>query len=340
VGAGSAFSSLSTLPGGKGCAGWGWTCNASASLNSITLATTGGVSSIQYQATNQIKATCGYSDGTSTDCTTTDSHGNAASDWASSSGAVTLSASGLATGAVIGSAVLTAKAGGLTSPGLTLAVTSQKNLTGVTLNSTAKTMAVGGTLQFHAFCAYANAATQDCSVTDVYGDAVTAWGSSATGVMTMSSSGLATGKAAGSANATAMVNGSVNATPLGVTVTAPIVSLTGITLSSTGGVTGLFVGSTNQLKATCSYSDGTTTNCTTMDSHGNQAGTWVSATPSHATVSGSGLVTGLSPGATSLTAKAGNFTSPALPLTVITLPSGVFTITVSGPVKFSGTVKF
>ena len=34
------------------------------------------------------------------------------------------------------------------------------------------------------------------------------------------------------------------------------------------------MGYTNQLVATCAYSDGSTTNCTTTDSHGNVAGSY------------------------------------------------------------------
>jgi hypothetical protein len=52
------------------------------------------------------------------------------------------------------------------------------------------------------------------------------------------------------------------------------------------------------------------------------------------------LVTGVAPGATTFTAVAGSFTSNALPLNVFPVLSGVYTITVSGPVKFSGTVQF
>jgi hypothetical protein len=37
---------------------------------------------------------------------------------------------------------------------------------------------------------------------------------------------------------------------------------------------------------------------------------------------------------------AGSFTSNALSLNVFPVLSGIYTITVSGPVKFSGTVKF
>jgi hypothetical protein len=36
----------------------------------------------------------------------------------------------------------------------------------------------------------------------------------------------------------------------------------------------------------------------------------------------------------------GSFTSSALALSVLPVPTGVYIITISGPVKFSGTVRF
>jgi uncharacterized protein YjdB len=124
-------------------------------------------------------------------------------------------------------------------------------------------------------------------------------------------------------------------------ISNPAVSLTGVSLATTGGVTGLFVGQTNQLVATCTYSDGSTTNCTTTDGHGNVAGSYSSSSSSYAAVGAStGLVTAVAAGRTNLTAQAGSFTSSPLSLTVIAIPSGTYTITITGPVTFSGTVHF
>jgi TPP-dependent trihydroxycyclohexane-1,2-dione (THcHDO) dehydratase len=101
------------------------------------------------------------------------------------------------------------------------------------------------------------------------------------------------------------------------------------------------VGFTNQLIATCTYSDSSTTNCTTTDAHGNVASTYASSNTGHATVGTStGLVTAVGAGSTNLTAQAGTFTSPNLPLAVLAIPSGTYTITITGPVTFSGTVSF
>jgi uncharacterized protein YjdB len=138
-----------------------------------------------------------------------------------------------------------------------------------------------------------------------------------------------------------VINGGITSTAYPVTVIAPLVALTGVSLATSNGVTGLFVGSTNHLIATCVYADGSTTNCTSTDSHGNVAGSYVSTNPSAATVNATtGLVTAVAAGITTFTATAGATSSPALPLTVLPMPSGVYSIVITGPVGFAGTVKF
>jgi hypothetical protein len=323
---------------------------ASVTLSSVSLATTGGITSLVAGQTNQLAATCHYSDGTTTSCTTTDSHGNAVSTWSSSATTIaTVSSGGLVTGVAAGSTNLSAAVAGITSsPLLALTViAAPPTLTGGYLGTpgSANTMTVGGTLQFSAYCQYSNSTTTNCSVADIYGNAVTQWLSSNTGEVTIgapgsANPGLATAVAVGSPNIQAYV-GAVRLNEWVLYISAPAVSLTGVSLATTGGVTGLFVGQTNQLIATCTYSDGSTTNCTTTDSHGNVAGTYSSSSGSHATVGAStGLVTGVATGTTNLTAKAGTFTSPALPLSVLAVPTGIYTITISGPVRFSGSVRF
>ena len=322
----------------------------SVTLSSVTLATTGGVSSIVAGSTNQLIATCHYSDGSTTTCTTTDSHGNAVSTWASSATTIaTVSSGGLVTGVAAGSTNLSAVAAGITSsPLVTLTVTAAPpTLQGGYLGTPggANTMYVGGTLQFSAYCQYSNSTTTNCSVPDIYGNGVTQWLSSnpaevTVGAVGSASPGLATAVATGSPNIQAYV-GTVHLNEWVLYISSPPVSLTGVSLATTGGVTGLFVGYTNQLVATCTYSDGSTTNCTTTDSHGNVAGNYASSVSAHATVGAStGLVTAVAAGTTNFTAQAGGFTSSPLPLSVLILPSGTYTITITGPVTFSGTVHF
>jgi hypothetical protein len=346
VGTGTANSRVVSAPGGVVFNAWGWTCSAPPSLQSVVLATTGGVSSMGYQATNQILATCHYSDGTTNACNTADSHGNAVSSWTSASSAyVTISGAGLATGAAVGASNLTAVVAGIASGPLALGVTSTNTLVSAYLSG-AGSCVPGGTIQFAARCHYSTGADQDCTVTDVYGDAVTAWASSSSSKVSVGNvggahPGLASCLAVGSASVTATVDNTVSSSGSAVTVNSPSVTLTGVSLATSGGATGLLVGNTNQLIATCTYSDGSSDVCTITDVHGNVASTWISTAPGHASVdSTSGLATGVAPGATTITAKAGMLTSPAIPLTVMAIPSGVYTITITGPVTITGTVRF
>jgi hypothetical protein len=215
----------------------------------------------------------------------------------------------------------------------------------LTTPGSVNTMTAGGTLQFSAFCHYSSGPDLNCTMADTYGDAVTVWSSSNTALATIgavgsASPGLVTAVAAGALTIQATIGSAV--TPaFGLTISSPTVTLAGLYLATTGGVTGLFVGSTTNLIATCTYSDGSNTNCTSTDSHGNVASSYASSSTGHATVNATtGLVTGVAAGTTNLTAHAGSFTSPNLGLTVVGVPSGVYSITIIGPVQFSGTVKF
>jgi Chitobiase/beta-hexosaminidase C-terminal domain len=349
---GTANAKVMTSPGGINFNPWTMTCTApppTPTLTSVSLAATGGVTTLAVSTTNQILATCTYSDGSTTSCNTTDAHGNAVSLWTTSAASiVSLSSSGLATGAGVGSANLNATVAGLTSPALALTVTSTHTLTGAYLATpgSANTMVVGGTLQFSARCTYSDGTTQDCTVTDLYGDAVSGWASNNTALMTIenvgaATPGLATAVGAGTAQAQATIDGSWLSNPWIVTISPVPVSLTGLTLATTGGVTGILLGQTNQLVATCLYSDGTTTTCNTTDSHGNVASSYASSATAHATVNATtGLVTGVGAGNTNLTAQAGSFTSPTLPVMVALVPSGTYTITISGNVRVTGQVSF
>jgi hypothetical protein len=298
-------------------------------------------------------ATCTYSDGSTTNCATIDGNGSVVTAWTSTApGVATVSAAGIVTGIGPGSTTLSATVtpannigpGGLVVSNtitLTVAAAAPTLVSASLVNaSSTHSMTTGGTLQFAAHCLYSDGSTTDCSVADVHGNAVTDWLSSNTTTVTIDHTGLATAIGAGSASITADV-GALTSSAWPLTITAPAITLTGLSLAAANGVTGLFVGSTVALVATCSYSDGSTTNCTTTDSQGNVAGSYLSSAPSHATVNAAtGLVSGIAPGATTFTAVAGGVPSAAIPLTVLATPSGVYQITIMGPVRFSGKVTF
>jgi hypothetical protein len=248
----------------------------------------------------------------------------------------------IAGGALQTSQYVTVTAPPVTSANLPLTVNAAPpTLVSAYLTASASSLVVRNTLQMAAECHYTTGPDQDCTVADIYGDKVTSWASSDVTKATVNPSGLVTAVAAGTVGITAVINGGPRSTSYSITVTNPAVALTGVSLSTAGGVTGLFVGSTNQLKATCTYSDGSSDDCTATDAHGNTAGNYTSSSSSHATVGPStGLVTGIAAGTTNLSARAGSFSSPNLPLTVLAVPTGIYTITISGPVTFSGRVHF
>jgi uncharacterized protein YjdB len=248
----------------------------------------------------------------------------------------------IAGGATQTSQYVTVTAPPVTSANLPLTVNAAPpTLVSAYLTASGNSLVVPNTLQMAAKCHYSSGADQDCTVADIYGDAVTSWASSDVTKATVNTSGLVTAVAAGTPGITAVINGGPSSTSYSITITNPSVALTGVSLSTAGGVTGLFVGSTNQLKATCTYSDGSSDDCTATDAHGNTAGSYTSSSSSHATVGAStGLVSGIAAGTTNLSATAGSFSSPNLPLTVLAVPTGIYTITIKGPVTFSGTVHF
>lgn len=338
-----------TITGNLFSSPWGLTVTASApSLVSIAVSGA-GASSITVGSTMQLTATCTYSNGATTNCTTVDQYGNAVTSWKSSAPTIaTVNAGGLVTGIAAGSANFSAFAGGV-STGQPLVVTvasAPLRITGAYLGApgSPSALAVGQTLQFSAFCQYSNGSTTNCTQPDIYGNGVSEWTSTATGVVTIGAAGtaeagLATAAAAGSAQVQAII-GSTYSNPWFLTIQNPTVALESISLATTGGITALEVGATNQLLATCVYSDGSTTACNTPDIHGNSVTGWSSSNPATATISSSGLAAGAAPGTVSFKASDGALSSAPLPLSVVTPPSGFYSIVLSGPVSVSGPVRF
>lgn len=170
--------------------------------------------------------------------------------------------------------------GGNASHGNTPSVTS------VAVSSSSNSVNVGSTVQLTATASYSDGSSKDVS-------SQATWGSSNTGDATVSAAGVVTGVAAGTPTITATLSGRSGSMTVTVTDTATI---TGLTVSAAAGSGGsVNVGSTLQLTATAAYGDGSTQNVT------NQAG-WSSSNTSFATVSSSGVVTGVAAGSPTITA--------------------------------------
>jgi uncharacterized protein YjdB len=219
--------------------------------------------------------------------------------WASSApGVATVSASGLVTGVAAGTATLTAtsegKSGTATVTVTTIPVAS------VSVSPASASLRVGGTVQL--------AATPKDSAGNSLSGRVVTWASSASGVATVSASGLVTGVAAGTATLTATSEGKSGTAT--VTVTAvPVASVTVSPASSS-----VTAGQTVQLSATL------------KDSAGNaltgRVVTWASSATGVATVSASGLVTGVTAGSATLTATSeGKSGTATVTVTVVPVAS-------------------
>src|SRR5207247_123825 len=115
-----------------------------------------------------------------------------------------------------------------------------------------------------------------------------AWTSSNTAMATVSSSGLVTGVTAGSATITATSEGKSGTAAITVTP-APVA-----TVAVTPTTASLTVGQTTQLSATLKDANGNTLTGRTV--------AWTSSNTSMATVSSSGLVTGVTAGSATITA--------------------------------------
>ena len=244
--------------------------------------------------------------GSTTQLTATplDANGNPLSGrtitWATSAAQVaTVDGTGLATGQAAGSATITATSEGKSG---TSAITVSVPVASVVLSPASATVAAGSTEQL-------TATPLDANGNPLTGRTIT-WTSGAPGVASVSASGLVTGVAAGSATITATSEGKSGTSA--ITVPVPVASVTVSPASAT-----LAVGATQQLTATPLDANGTPLT--------GRAVTWVSSTPSVATVDGTGLVTALAGGATTITATSEGKSGTA----AITVPVSVASVTVT-----------
>src|SRR5213594_3383681 len=223
--------------------------------------------------------------------------------WSSSNPAVaTVNGAGQATGVAVGAATLTATSEGKSG---TAAITvTTVPVASVTVSPATATVQVGQTMQLAA-------APKDANGNSLSGRTIT-WASGSTAVATVSASGFVTGVAAGSVTITATSEGQSGT----ATITVSTVPVASVTVSpSTASVP---VGQTVQLTAT------------PKDASGNPLSgrpvSWGSSNTAVATVSGSGVVTGVTAGAATITATSEGQSGTAA-ITVSTVP--VASVTVS-----------
>ncbi len=253
-----------------------------------TAATTGVGGTVSFSAVASL------SDGTQQDVTKT-------ATWTSSNPAIaSISSSGLATGRSGGTVDILATAAGVTGHA-SLSVTSA-SLKAIDITPPDPVAAVGVVLPFAATATYADGSIADVTLTAT-------WSSSNPSSVTIDAAGHATAAAPGTTTIAASLSGIKGSTRMTVTqatLTSIAVSPPSLTLPVKG---------TGGLKATGTYSDGTTADLTSTVG-------WSSGVPAVAFVSSGGRVTGVSAGTATVSASQGSVQgSASVTVTAATLTS-------------------
>jgi uncharacterized protein YjdB len=203
-------------------------------------------------------------------------------------------------GALSNIAAATTPASGSTTPPTPVATT-------VSVSPATASLAVGASQTLAATVKDQSGAAMSCS-------ALT-WASQNTAIVTVSASGSAKAIAAGSANITATCASASGAAAITVTSsttppppTTPVVTTVSVSPSSAS----IIAGATQTLTATVRDQNGATMSGQTV--------TWSSSSASFATVSASGIVTGVAAGSAKITATSGTKSGSAM-LTVTTPPT-------------------
>ncbi len=240
-----------------------------------SIAVTPSPMSLQIGKTEQFTATATYSDGSTSDVTSS-------ANWSSSTPAVaTINTSGLATGLSIGSTTVKAALTGVSG---TATLTVPKSLSGISVSPASANVQIGATQQFQATGTYSDGSTGNVTTS-------ASWTSSVPSVATVDASGLATAVASGSATITASLGGFSATAALSVSTVAIVTSIAVSPTSPT-----IAVDTAQQLTATATYSDGTTGDVTST-------ATWTSSAPAFAFVNAAGLAGGVLAGSSIITAS-------------------------------------
>jgi trimeric autotransporter adhesin len=274
--------------GFSGCGGGSSKSNtnstgATKTLASITVYGTNAETSVTAGATLQMVALGKYSDGTVTDITSQVA-------WSTSNAAVaTTNAAGLLASLKAGSVTVTASENSVTGKMIVTVGTAALSSISVTGGAT---VAAGATAQLTATGVYTDNSTQNLT-------SQVAWSASDSTVAAVSGSGMLTAFKTGSATVTATMNG-VTGTE-SVVVSAPTIA----SITITPVAFSIASGQNKQLSALGVYSDGSLHDVTAQV-------TWNALNTSFATVSSSGLVTGVAAGTSTITATVGSTTGSAL----------------------------
>jgi uncharacterized protein YjdB len=196
--------------------------------------------------------------------------------------AATVNSSGVVTGVAAGSATITATSSGKTGTSSITVTAVAPVVTTVTVAPTSASVVAGATTTLVA-------TVKDQNGNAMSGQTVT-WSTNNAAAATVNSSGMVTGVAAGSAIITATSSGKSGTSSVTVTAVAPVV--TTVTVAPTSA--SVVAGATTTLQATVKDQNG--------NSMTGQAVTWSTNNAAAATVSSSGVVTGVAAGSATITA--------------------------------------
>jgi len=292
--------------------------NPAAVATLTSIAVTPASSTNLVGATQQFTATGTYSDGSKQNLTSQ-------AAWTSSNTAVaTINASGLATAVSAGSTAISAALAGVTN-NVTLTVTAPPTLTSIAVTPANPTILVGASQPFTATGTYSDSSTKNIT-------SQATWTSSSTGVATINASGSATGVSAGGTTISAALAGVSGQSTL--TVQAPP-TLASIAVTPANPV--IMNGATQQFTATGTYSDGSTQNLSSQVA-------WTSSKTVVAAINANGLATGVSAGATVISAALSGVTATntltvqAAPLVITTtsMPTGTVRVAYSATLLATG----
>lgn len=285
--------------------------NATPSILSVAVSPESG--NVTVGASQQLQATAKYSDGTSKVVT-------ASAAWSSSApGIASVSASGLVTGKVAGSAKISATFDAVSGAANFSVNKPTPVLKSVTISPVSTALVVGTTQQLQATAAYSDGSSQ----------AVTSsakWNSSAPGIAGVSASGLVSAIAAGSATITATFDSMDGSA--GFTVNNAVL----VSLTINPNTPNVNLGGTLQLTALGTYQH----NPTPQPVNGL---TWSSSDGTVASVGTSGLVSGLKDGTVTITAKSGSISATAV-ITVVPVLRSLVVSPVGPAVVVGGVQKF
>lgn len=208
--------------------------------------------------------------------------------WASSNSAIAQVNSGVVTGISAGSVNITASSGSVSS---TIVITVQQSapvLSSITLSGCSTSIGIGGTCNITYVCKDQFGIIMTCPVIS--------WTSNNPAIAQVNA-GIVTGVASGTATITASSGGVSSTLLVSVQSIAPVLS--SITLS--GCTTAIGINGTCNIGYVCKDQAGNIMTCPAL--------AWTSNNPSVATVSSSGVVTGVSVGATNISASSGGVSS-------------------------------